>query len=83
MSNLQPVNNQGQSFSQRARQFWLRMTEPHPSVTEIGEVRRAQLLSTLTLILSVFLFTALLSRPNSISVFLVLGRHHFNFICSQ
>ena len=73
MSNLQPVKNQEQTFSQRARQFWLRMIEPHPSVTEIGEFHRAQLLSTLTLILSVFLFCALFSRPNSIGVFLVLG----------
>ncbi len=73
MSNLQPVKNQERTFSQRARQFWLRMIEPHPSVTEIGEFHRAQLLSTLTLILSVFLFCALFSRPNSIGVFLVLG----------
>ena len=73
MSNIQPEKNQRQTFSQRARQFWLRMTEPHPSVTEIGEVHRAQLLSTLTLILSVFLFSALLSQPKSIGVFLALG----------
>lgn len=72
MSNLQPVNNQRQTFSERARQFWLRMIEPHPSVKEIGEFHRAQLLSTLTLILSVFLFIALLSQPKSIGVFLAL-----------
>ena len=72
MSNLQPVNNQRQTFSERARLFWLRMIEPHPSVTEIGEFHRAQLLSMLTLILSVFLFIALLSQPKSIGVFLAL-----------
>ena len=72
MSNLQPVNNQRQTFSERARLFWLRMIEPHPSVTEVGEFHRAQLLSTLTLILSVFLFIALLSQPKSIGVFLAL-----------
>ncbi len=72
MSNLQPVNNQRQTFSERARQFWLRMIEPHPSVKEIGEFHRAQLLSILTLILSVFLFIALLSQPKSIGVFLAL-----------
>jgi GAF domain-containing protein len=73
MSNLQPVNNQGQTFSERARQFWLRIIKPHPSVTEIGEFHRAQLLSLTTLILSVFLFSALLSQPKSIGVFLALG----------
>lgn len=73
MSNLQPVNNQKQTFSERTRQLWLRMTAPHSTVTEIGEVHRAQLLSTLTLILSVFLFSALLSQPKSIGVFLTLG----------
>ena len=73
MSNPQPVNNKGQTFSQRTRQTWLRMIEPHPSVKAIGEVHRAQLLAILTLILSAFLFSALLSRPRSIGVFLILG----------
>lgn len=73
MSNLQPEKNQRQTFSQRAGQIWSGMIAPHPSVTEIGEFRRAQLLSTLSLILSVFLFSALFSRPKSLGVFLVLG----------
>ena len=73
MSNLQPEKNPTQTFSQRARQFWLRMIEPHSSVTEIGEFHRAQLLSTLTLILSVFLFSALFSQPKSVGVFIALG----------
>ena len=73
MSNLQPEKNQRQTFSQRAGQIWSGMIAPDPSVTEIGEFRRAQLLSTLTLILSAFLFGALFSRPKSLDVFLVLG----------
>ena len=54
MSNLQPTLYQGQSFTQRARQTWLKMIEPHPSIKALGEFRRAQLLSILTLILSIF-----------------------------
>ena len=74
MSNLQPVNNQGQSFSQRARQIWSRMIEPHPSIKAIGEYRRAQLLSILTLILSLSFFSRhFLSHPRSVGMFLVLG----------
>lgn len=73
MSNPQPVNNQRQSFAQRARQIWLRMIEPHPSIKMIGEFRRAQLLSILTLILSLFFIGALFSRPRGVGVFLALG----------
>ena len=73
MSNPQPVNNEGQSFVQRARQIWLRMIEPPPSIKTIGEFRRAQLLSILTLILIVLFIGALLSRPINIGVFLVIG----------
>jgi GAF domain-containing protein len=73
MSNPQPVNNQGQTFSQRARQIWSRMIEPHPSVKVISEFRRAQLLAILTLILSLFFIGALLSRPRTAGVFLTLG----------
>src|SRR5512133_2467386 len=32
--------------------FWKFLTSPHPSVTEVGEKRRAQLLATVSLILS-------------------------------
>lgn len=68
-----PASNQGQSFAQRARQIWLRLIEPHSSIKVIGEFRRAQLLSILTLILGVLFISALLSRPGSINVFLALG----------
>jgi hypothetical protein len=73
MSNPQPVNNQGQTFSQRARQIWSRMIEPHPSVKTIGEFRRAQLLSILTLIISLSFFSVIFFNPRSIGVFLALG----------
>lgn len=73
MTNSQLTNNQGQSFTQRIRQIWLRMIRPHSSIKESNEFHRAQLLSILTLILSVLFVSAILSGPRSIGVFLVLG----------
>jgi len=69
----QPASIQGQSIFQRVRRFWLRLIEPHPSIKAIGEFRRAQLLSILTLILSLLFIGALLSLPRSFGVFLSLG----------
>ncbi len=69
MSNM----NQEQSFVQRARQTWLRMIEPHPSIKSVGEFRRAQLLSILTLILSPLFIIASFFNPKSFSVFLALS----------
>ncbi len=46
--------------------------EPHSSVEDIGERRRAQLLSVLTIILSVLLGWGLLSNPTTYSTFIAL-----------
>lgn len=56
---------------------WLRrlvifLTEPHPSVQEVEEKTRAQLLAILTLILAVLYFAALISGPQSYTDFVVL-----------
>jgi len=51
---------------------WQFLTEPHPSIIEIGERRRAQLLSALSMILVVSFTWAILSRPSTLSVFLLL-----------
>jgi GAF domain-containing protein len=48
------------------------MINPHPSVQEIGEKRRAQLLAIITLILTVVYVWALISRPSSYNEFLTL-----------
>jgi GAF domain-containing protein len=72
MSNMQPDNHQGQSFAQRARRIWMRLITPHPSIKITGEFRRAQLLSIVTLILTVFLIGAVLSRPSSSGIFVAL-----------
>ncbi len=68
-----PVLNQKKSFAQRARQIWLRLIEPHPSVKDIGEFRRAQLLAILTLILSIFFISVVFFQPRSFNVFVALG----------
>ena len=46
-------------------QLWGFLTNPHPSVVDIGERKRAQLLATLTLILMIGYLWALLSSPKS------------------
>ena len=51
---------------------WQTLTEAHPSVQEIGERRRAQLLSSLSLILVASFTLALLTSPRSVSIFYIL-----------
>ncbi len=45
---------------------------PHPSVQDIGEKRRAQLLNIVTLILAATFIIALVARPASVSTFIAL-----------
>ena len=52
--------------------LWDFFTEPHPSVHEIGERRRAQLLASITLILMAAFTWALFSDPTSINTFVAL-----------
>ncbi len=59
MNNIQP-------FLQRAIQ-------PHSSVTNTDEYRRAQLLAILSMIQLIFVTLGLLSRPGSYGVFILLG----------
>jgi hypothetical protein len=51
---------------------WNGLISPHPSVQEIGEKRRAQLLATITLVLIPIYAWAMISRPESYSSFIVL-----------
>jgi GAF domain-containing protein len=48
------------------------LINPHPSVWEVGEKRRAQLLAIITLILTIAYLWAMISKPNSYSEFLSL-----------
>lgn len=52
--------------------FWMSLINPHPSVEEVGERARAQLLAILTLILTVVYGWALISRPESYDEFFAL-----------
>ena len=52
--------------------FWMSLINPHPSVQEVGEKARAQLLAVLTLILTLVYGWALISRPESYSEFIAL-----------
>ncbi len=47
-------------------------TEPHRSITDVGEKRRAQLLATITLILVAAFTWAILSNPTAIGTFIAL-----------
>jgi len=49
---------------------WAFLTKPHPSIREIGDQRRAQLLASLTLILLLAMTLALFSSPTSPQTFL-------------
>lgn len=51
---------------------WNFLTAPHASVQEIGEIRRAQLLASIALILTASLTWALFSNPTSFSTFIAL-----------
>ena len=63
---------------------WQFLTEAHPSVKEIGERRRAQLLSALSLILIVSFVWALLSNPRALTVFVVfLSISIFAYVLSR
>ena len=48
--------------------IWAHLTQPHPSVHEIGEQRRAQLLAALTLAMTVILILAVLVSPVPLSI---------------
>src|SRR5688500_17680000 len=57
----------------RILSFLLRAVQPHPSVTNTDENRRAQLMAILSLIQLVFVTLGLMSGPGSYGVFIVLG----------
>ena len=54
------------------KRSWMFLTSPHPSLQDIGERARAQLLSILTLILTFAYLWALVTRPGSYDEFIAL-----------
>lgn len=67
-----PLQSDNTSFSGRVVEFWRRLTLPSPLLTTIADRRRAQLLSGLTLILSIFFAVALVYGPSSFGAFFAL-----------
>jgi GAF domain-containing protein len=68
--------NETQNFSQQPmnvfKRFLLFLSSPHPSVQEVGERARAQLLGVVTLILAFVYFWAMVSTPESYDEFIAL-----------
>ncbi|NJN79872.1 MAG: GAF domain-containing protein [Anaerolineales bacterium] len=65
--------NTNRSVILRIREIWQKLTTPHPSIKDIKEIRKAQLLSILTLILTILLLTGIIYGPSSLGVFFNLG----------
>lgn len=63
---------------------WRLLTEAHSSITEVGERRRAQLLSTLSLLLVLSFIIAVLANPKSFTIFFVfLGLTLVTYVTSR
>ena len=69
---LNKIQRAGQDTSGWFARLWSMLTDPHPSVQEIGERRRAQLLATITAVLILIYGWAMSSRPQSYSSFIAL-----------
>src|SRR6266498_115296 len=69
MNDFSKTTDQRVGWLSRVGEF---VAEPHPSVHEVGERRRAQLLAIITLILAAGYVAALLSRPKSYGVLIAL-----------
>jgi GAF domain-containing protein len=70
------ILNENSNTTQKSANWLARilgfLINPHPSVQEIGEKRRAQLLAIITLILTVTYLWALISKPDSNNEFFAL-----------
>jgi len=72
------------NFFEPVGKVWALLTTPHSSIKEVGERRRAQLLSTLSLILLVSFTWAVLSTPRTQAVFIIfLGITLSSYILSR
>lgn len=69
---LNEIQNTTKRPRTRLGQIWGFLIDPHPSVKEIGEKRRAQLLATISLILTGTFILALTSRASSNGTFFIL-----------
>ena len=78
------INNKFAPISERIGQLWGFLTDPHPSITEVGERRRAQLLSSLSLIFVVSFLLAIISNPRTlVDFFIFLGITLVSYLASR
>jgi GAF domain-containing protein len=69
---LNEISGTAQEHPSLLSRLWFFLFNPHPSVREVEERSRAQLLGVLTSILTVVFIVALISEPTSYADFLVL-----------
>jgi GAF domain-containing protein len=63
-----PAEHQTQSLRERIFLLWNRLTAPHPSVQDVGEKRRAQLLAILSLVLAgAFIIAVFTPTPTEVA----------------
>lgn len=67
-----PSNSQERSVVEWIKLLWDKLITPHPTIKDIGDLRRAQLLLILSTILSILFVAAILYGPKSYGVFLSL-----------
>jgi GAF domain-containing protein len=73
MSTTQtPLTHQKQPITERIGIFSQRLIAPHPTIHELGLVRRAQLLNVMTLLLIAAFISGIIARPKTIVVFYFL-----------
>lgn len=70
--SLEQTPKSGKEPANWSMRLWRSLINPHPSLKDIEDKTRARLLGILTLILTVIYVLALLSRPASYNVFIVL-----------
>ncbi|HRQ22808.1 MAG TPA: hypothetical protein PLF42_05180, partial [Anaerolineales bacterium] len=67
-----PLPNGKSTGGNLIARLWRQLIEPPPSLTSVADRRRAQLLSIITLILSLLFIVALIYGPSSYGAFLIL-----------
>ena len=65
----QPLDNNQRSFADSVKRWGQKLIAPHPSIHELGSIRRVQLLNVITLVLITAFTLGLLARPESVFIF--------------
>ncbi|MBK7453314.1 MAG: GAF domain-containing protein [Anaerolineales bacterium] len=65
----QPLDNNQRSLADSVKRLGQKLMAPHPSIHELGYIRRVQLLNVITLVLIAAFTLGLLARPESVFIF--------------